>query len=103
MSLTSNPERKTDEHDSKYVSVFDRQTNKSTSIKRAEKELVFLSAEKRDKGGTEVDKKLMEKVERLREISKEIKEYDDLLFMYERDKIDLALLKKEVFEIIATL
>lgn len=49
------------------------------------------------------DNKLMEKVERLREISKEIKELDDLLFMYERDKIDLALLKKEVFEIIATL
>lgn len=45
----------------------------------------------------------MEKVERLREISKEIKEYEDLLFMYEGDKIDLELLKKEVFEIIATL
>lgn len=50
-----------------------------------------------------MDKELMEKVERLREISKEIKELEDLLFMYERDKIDLALLKKEVFEIIATL
>lgn len=50
-----------------------------------------------------MDKELMEKIERLREISKEIKELEDLLFMYERDKIDLALLKKEVFEIIATL
>lgn len=45
----------------------------------------------------------MGKVEKLREISKEIKEYEDLLFMYEGDVIDLELLKKEVFEIIATL
>lgn len=50
-----------------------------------------------------MDNKLMEKVERLREISKEIKKYEDLLFMYEGDIIDLELLKEEVFEIIATL
>lgn len=51
----------------------------------------------------EVALKSLEKVSRLKEIAKEIKLYDDMLYMYEGDKIDLQLLKDEVFEIIQEL
>ena len=51
----------------------------------------------------EVSLKALEKVSRLKEIAKEIKSYDDILYMYEGDKIDLQLLKNEVFEIIQEL
>ena len=51
----------------------------------------------------EVALKALEKVSRLKEIAKEIKSYDDILYMYEIDKIDLQLLKNEVFEIIQEL
>ena len=51
----------------------------------------------------EVSLKALEKVSRLKEIAKEIKSYDDILYMYEIDKIDLQLLKNEVFEIIQEL
>ena len=51
----------------------------------------------------EISLKALEKVSRLKEIAKEIKSYDDILYMYEGDKIDLQLLKYEVFEIIQEL
>ena len=51
----------------------------------------------------EISLKALEKVSRLKEIAKEIKSYDDMLYMYEGDKIDLQLLKDEVFEIIQEL
>ena len=51
----------------------------------------------------EVALKALEKVSRLKEIAKEIKSYDDILYIYEIDKIDLQLLKDEVFEIIQEL
>ena len=51
----------------------------------------------------EVALKALEKVSRLKEIAKEIKSYDDILYMYDGDKIDLQLLKDEVFEIIQEL
>lgn len=51
----------------------------------------------------EISLKALEKVSRLKEIAKEIKSYDDILYMYEGDKIDLQLLKDEVFEIIQEL
>ena len=51
----------------------------------------------------EVALKALEKVSRLKEIAKEIKSYDDILYMYEGDKINLQLLKDEVFEIIQEL
>lgn len=51
----------------------------------------------------EISLKALEKVSRLKEIAKEIKSYDDILYMYEIDKIDLQLLKNEVFEIIQEL
>lgn len=51
----------------------------------------------------EISLKALEKVSRLKEIVKEIKSYDDILYMYEIDKIDLQLLKNEVFEIIQEL
>lgn len=46
---------------------------------------------------------LEEKIERLRELSKEIKKYEDIVPLYQGDHIDLAMLKDEVFEIIGTL
>ena len=46
---------------------------------------------------------LKEKIERLRELSKEIKKYEDIVPLYQGDYIDLAMLKDEVFEIIGTL
>ena len=51
----------------------------------------------------EISLKALEKVSRLKEIAKEIKSYDDILYMYDGDKIDLQLLKDEVFEIIQEL
>ena len=51
----------------------------------------------------EISLKALEKVSRLKEIAKEIKSYDDILYMYEGDKINLQLLKDEVFEIIQEL
>ena len=51
----------------------------------------------------EISLKALEKVSRLKEIAKEIKSYDDILYMYEIDKIDLQLLKNVVFEIIQEL
>ena len=44
-----------------------------------------------------------EKIERLRELIKEIDSYDDCLFMYEIDHINLQMAKDEVFEILRTL
>lgn len=44
-----------------------------------------------------------EKINRLRELIKEIDSYNDLLFMYDGDKIDLQMLKDEVWEILRTL
>ena len=51
----------------------------------------------------EISLKALEKISRLKEIAKEIKSYDNMLYMYEGDKIDLQLLKDEVFEIIQEL
>lgn len=44
-----------------------------------------------------------EKINRLRELIKEIDSYNDAIFMYEIDKINLKMLKDEVFEILRTL
>lgn len=44
-----------------------------------------------------------EKIERLRELIKEIDSYDECVFMYEIDHINLKMLKDEVFEILRTL
>lgn len=44
-----------------------------------------------------------EKIERLRELIREIDSYDDCLFMYEIDHINLKMAKDEVFEILRTL
>lgn len=44
-----------------------------------------------------------EKIKRIREIVKEIDSYNDLLFMYEGDRIDLQMLKDELWEILRTL
>lgn len=56
-------------------------------------------------GKTELDVsiKALEKVSRLKDLAKEIKAYDETLFMYEGDRIDLSMLKDEVFEIIQEL
>ena len=44
-----------------------------------------------------------EKINRLRELIKEIDSYDEVIFMYEIDRINLQMLKDEVFEILRTL
>ncbi len=44
-----------------------------------------------------------QKIERLKELIKEIDSYDDCLFMYEIDHIHLKMAKDEVFEILRTL
>ena len=43
------------------------------------------------------------KIEKIRELVKEIKSYDELLYMYERDKIDLDILKQELWELLQEL
>lgn len=44
-----------------------------------------------------------EKINRLRELVKEIDSYNDVIFMYEIDAINLQMLKDEVWEILRTL
>lgn len=44
-----------------------------------------------------------EKIKRIRELVKEIESYNDLLFMYDGDRIDLQMLKDELWEILKTL
>lgn len=44
-----------------------------------------------------------DKTERIRELVKEIKSYDDVLFMYESDKIDLDIKKQELWELLQNL
>ena len=44
-----------------------------------------------------------EKIKQIRELVREIKSYEDILYMYEGDKIDLALKKKELWELIQEL
>ena len=46
---------------------------------------------------------LEQKIERLRELIKEIDSYNDCLFMYEIDHMRLKMAKDEVFEILRTL
>lgn len=50
-----------------------------------------------------MDGKTVEKVERLKELIREIDSYDECIFMYEIDHINLEMLKDEVFEILRTL
>lgn len=42
-------------------------------------------------------------IEKIRELVKEIKSYDEVLFMYEGDKIDLELKKQELWELLQKL
>lgn len=44
-----------------------------------------------------------DKIKRIRELVKEIKSYDDVLFMYEGDKIDLDIKKQELWELLQNL
>lgn len=44
-----------------------------------------------------------DKIEKIRELVKEIKSYDDVLFMYEGDKIDLDIKKQELWELLQNL
>ena len=43
------------------------------------------------------------KIEKIRELVKEIKSYDELLYMYEGDKIGLDILKQELWELLQEL
>lgn len=44
-----------------------------------------------------------DKIEKIRELVKEIKSYNDVLFMYECDKIDLDIKKQELWELLQNL
>lgn len=44
-----------------------------------------------------------QKIEKLRELIKEIDSYNEQIFMYEIDHINLKMLKDEVFDILRTL
>ena len=50
-----------------------------------------------------MEQKMEDKIERVRELVKEIKSYDDVLFMYEGDKIDLDIKKQELWELLQNL
>ena len=47
--------------------------------------------------------KIEEKIEEIRKLVKEINSYDDLLFMYEGDRIDLESTKYELWELLQDL
>lgn len=44
-----------------------------------------------------------EKIKQIRELVKEIKSYDNVLYMYEGDKIDLEIKKQELWELLQIL
>ena len=44
-----------------------------------------------------------EKIKQIKDLIREIKSYDDVLFMYEGDKIDLEIKKQELWEILKKL
>lgn len=44
-----------------------------------------------------------EKINQIRELVKEIKSYDNVLYMYEGDKIDLDIKKQELWELLQIL
>ena len=44
-----------------------------------------------------------EKINQIRELVREIKSYDDVLYMYEGDKIDLEIKKQELWDLLQTL
>lgn len=47
--------------------------------------------------------KIEEKIEEIRRLVKKINSYDDLLFMYESDRIDLECTKYELWELLQDL
>ena len=44
-----------------------------------------------------------EKINQIRELVREIKSYDDVLYMYEGDKIDLEIKKHELWDLLQKL
>ncbi len=44
-----------------------------------------------------------EKIKQIKDLVKEIKSYDDALFMYEGDKIDLEIKKQELWDLLQKL
>ena len=44
-----------------------------------------------------------EKIQEIRRLVKEIRSYDDVLFMYEGDKIDLEMNKQELWDLLQKL
>lgn len=44
-----------------------------------------------------------EKIKQIRELVREIKDYDNVLYMYEGDKINLKIKKQELWELLQEL
>lgn len=44
-----------------------------------------------------------EKIKQIKDLVREIKSYDDVLFMYEGDKIDLEIKKQELWDLLQKL
>lgn len=57
-----------------------------------------------EKDGVNVIKtNIEEKINQIRELVREIKSYDDVLYMYEGDKIDLEIKKQELWDLLQKL
>lgn len=57
-----------------------------------------------EKDGVNVTKtNIEEKINQIRELVREIKSYDDVLYMYEGDKIDLEIKKQELWDLLQKL
>ena len=50
-----------------------------------------------------MESKMEEKLEKIRELVKEIKSYEDELFLYECDRINLEIAKNDLWELLQTL
>lgn len=50
-----------------------------------------------------MESKMEEKLEKIRELVKEIKSYEDELFLYECDRINLEIAKSDLWELLQTL
>ena len=60
-------------------------------------------AEEDDADNTHEKCVINRKIKRLRELVGEIKSYDDVLYMYEGDKIDLEVKKQELWDLLQEL
>lgn len=49
------------------------------------------------------ENEMKEKIDEIRELVKEIKSYDNVLYMYEGDQIDLQMTKQDLWDLLQNL